>query len=130
MRLLTAMIRALSVTNRENGSFAVAGGTHGIGASHTAWRGGRMRLPGSVTNRWLIVAAVVQCACLALPMVPVLRRHRWLYSTWPGVPLRTLPALGAPLLIFAVWRVVREPASARESVRLIDTVLSTGREWL
>ena len=36
-----------------------------------------MRLPGSVTNRWLIVAAVVQCACLALPMVPVLRRHRW-----------------------------------------------------
>ncbi|MCZ9884592.1 sensor domain-containing phosphodiesterase [Arthrobacter sp. B2a2-09] len=98
-------------------------------------RGPRESIRASKTRWWLFVIIVMEASvALAVGLPFVLRDEPWEAWGWPVWIPDVLSLLVIPVVVYASFSLVRqqlrERADASRTTRLMDTVLTTSREWL
>lgn len=96
-------------------------------------RSSGLRLPKSW--RWLLLIIFIEAAVVLTIGLPlVMSEGPWGHFVWPGVVPDVVVLLTAPIVVYAATSLVRqqhrERSAASRTARLMDTVLSTSREWL
>ncbi len=99
-----------------------------------------MRTPGksiqtSMPKWWLLVIIVMEAGvALAVGLPIVIGEEPWDAFGWPVWIPDVVALLVVPIVVFASFSLVRqqlrERAEASQTTRLMDTVLTTSREWL
>ncbi|MEZ2389330.1 EAL domain-containing protein [bacterium RCC_150] len=89
----------------------------------------------SVPRWWLLVSVVLQAGvALTLGLPLLVGQNHWEVLGWPAWIPDVLAVLVVPVVVYAstslVRQQLRERAQSSETTRLMDTVLTTSKEWL